>query len=312
MFRGQDVHPKLAEALAETGVPAQWDPAVLRAETVVIHNPSFLKFDSILKTRFNCARAVVVAHENFLRPDGREGFDVGLTLRLIGERLPPCPRWIAPVSQYNRRISAAWLEAAGPAMADWQLAPTNWFNICDAPLLPPTATPRDRRGRVSRPGFEKFPDMAVMLRHFPPHADSSTILGGDSFLIPGSPPPPAHWRLLPFGSADVQDVLSDIDFFVYFTHPGWRESFGRVLAEAIAAGKIVITAPGNAEIFGDAVIASDGQDIDAIIASFVANPARYQAFVRAAQDRLAAFSAESFRQAVLSFVGAPTLAGEAA
>ena len=34
-----------------------------------------------------------------------------------------------------------------------------------------------------------------------------------------------------------------IDFFVYFTAPTWQESFGRVVAEAIAAGKVVLTNP---------------------------------------------------------------------
>jgi hypothetical protein len=312
MFRGQEMHPKIAAALAETGVPALWDPPVLRAETVVIHNPTFLKFDTRLTTRFNCARALVVAHENFLRPDGLESFDVARTLQMIGDRLPPCPRWIAPVSRYNRRTSSAWLAASEGLLHGWQLAPVDWFNICDAPLVAPTSAPRDRRGRVSRPGFEKFPDMATMLRHFPPHAETCAILGANSFLIPGNPPPPAHWQLLPFGSVDVQAFLSEIDFFVYFTHPSLRESFGRVLAEAIAAGKIVITDPGTAETFGDAVVASDGADVDAIISGFVANPARYQAFVRAAQARLAGFSAESFRRMVLTLLDAPPAAGAAA
>jgi hypothetical protein len=49
-----------------------------------------------LRTRFNCTRAVVVAHENFLRPDGTEGFDVGKTLGLIAARLPPVRRSSLP------------------------------------------------------------------------------------------------------------------------------------------------------------------------------------------------------------------------
>jgi glycosyltransferase involved in cell wall biosynthesis len=117
---------------------------------------------------------------------------------------------------------------------------------------------------------------------------------------------------LPFGSTDVDAFLAGIDFFVYFTHPALRESFGRVLAEAIAAGKLVITDPGTAETFGPAVVASDGQDVDRLIRGFVADPARYQAFVQDAQARLAAFSAESFRSTVQGLLAEPTLAGDAA
>ena len=36
---------------------------------------------------------------------------------------------------------------------------------------------------------------------------------------------------------DVDAFLASIDFFVYFTHPFLQESFGRVIGEAIAAGK---------------------------------------------------------------------------
>jgi glycosyltransferase involved in cell wall biosynthesis len=81
---------------------------------------------------------------------------------------------------------------------------------------------------------------------------------------------------------------------VYFTAPTSRESFGRVLAEGIAAGKVVITDPDTASIFGDAVVAARPDEVDAVVAAFVADPARYARHVARAQSRLAAFSAESF------------------
>jgi hypothetical protein len=86
----------------------------------------------------------------------------------------------------------------------------------------------------------------------------------------------------------VPDFLAAIDFFVYFTHPLWRESFGRAIAEAIAAGKLVITDPDTAEPFGPGVIATDGSDIDGIVAAHIAEPDRYAAAVRRAQHDLAA------------------------
>jgi hypothetical protein len=299
--KGRSVHASIAKALEQAGVNATWDPPLVRAQTAVFHNPSFLKYDDAVRTRFNCTRAVVVAHENFLRPDGTEGFDVGKTLRLIAARLPPCLKVIAPVSPGNRRTVTTWLAGAGSA--PWDIAPVDWFNICDFEAVPPTATPRDRRGRVSRAGFEKFPDMAAMNLHFPASAEHCAILGADTFLLPGANPP-AHWRLLPFGSADVSEFLATIDFFVYFTHPNWRESFGRVLAEAIAAGKVVITDRGTARTFGKSVIASDGHDLDRIIADFISAPRRYQAFVRAAQRRLSEYSAEAFRSVVCGYLRA--------
>jgi hypothetical protein len=310
MFRtGRSVNGRLAQAAETCGLEPVWNPPIIAAETVVFHNPTALKFNTDFAPRITCRRLVVVAHENFLRPDGSLSFDVARTLQLLADRTVAEDLVIAPVSAANRRTVEAWL-ASNPRTG-WTVAPIDWFNICDFDLVAPTAAPRDRRGRVSRPGFEKFADLPTMLAHFPPHAERCAILGADSFLLPGAAPP-AHWELLPFGSVEVRDFLASIDFFVYFTHRNLRESFGRVLAEAIAAGKLVITDPATAETFGDAVVASDGGDVDAIVARFIAAPDRYVARVSAAQRRLAGFSAESFRRRIATYLLAPRSIGDVA
>jgi hypothetical protein len=300
MFKtSESANVRLAQATDACGLQPVWNPPIIAAETVVFHNPSVLKFNKTFAPRINCRRLVVVAHENFLRPNGGLSFDIAKSLGLLADRTVAEELVIAPVSAANRRTIEAWL-TVNPG-SNWSVAPINWFNICDFDLVPPTPKPRDRRGRVSRPGFEKFADLPTMLAHFPPHAERCAILGADSFLLPGAVPP-AHWELLPFGSADVRDFLSSIDFFIYFTHPNLHESFGRVLAEAIAAGKVVITDPGTAETFGEAVVASDGCDVDSIVAGFIADPDRYRCFVVAAQERLADFSADKFRRNVTAYL----------
>lgn len=293
MLEGHEPNPHLLDALDRAGLSLEWDPAVVRAEAVVLHNPSCLKFDNALATRIACDRLIVVTHENFLRPGGAEGFDVAHCLGLIDAATLCRARALAPVSPHNRAGVAAWLSEAGGPWAG-ALASEDWFNVCAFVCRAPTATPRDRRGRLSRPGPEKFPPMAAMRRHFPPHAEICAILGGDALLAEGRDDVAAHWTVLPFGAVAVDRFLEGIDFFVYFTNPLWRESFGRVIAEAIAAGKVVITDPQTAAAFGDAVIASDGGDVDGIVSDLVADPARYGALVRAAQDRLARFSPAAF------------------
>lgn len=294
MFRDRKVNPAIEEALAAVDLELRWNPAIVRADTIVFHNPSCLKFDAALAVRLSCATALLVTHENFLRPGGAESFDVGHCLSLVESRLVCASRWLAPVSPVNRRSVEAWL---GQRQAPWELAPFDWFNICDMPFPPPTPAPRDRRGRHSRPGPEKFPPMDVMLRLFPAHAERVVILGGDGFLSEPDAVPP-HWDVRGFGETDVAGFLEEIDFFVYFTHPLWRESFGRAVAEAIAAGKVVLTDPATAESFGPAVIATEASDVDATIARLVAEPALYAAFVAGAQDWLARFRPEAFRETV--------------
>ena len=305
MFRDRRVNADLEDAIADAGLELRWSPSVVRADTIVFHNPSCLKFDVALPVRFSCSTAVLVTHENFLRPGDTESFDVAHCLSLIESRLVCTSRWLAPVSPLNRRGVETWLQQTG---APWEATPFDWFNICDMPIRPPTERPRDLRGRHSRPGLEKFPPMEVMLRHFPPHAEGVVILGGDGFLSePDSVP--AHWDLRRFGETDVTRFLEEIDFFVYFTHPLWRESFGRVIAEAIAAGKMVLTDSATAESFGPAVVPTDADEVDGTIARFLAEPAQYVAFVEEAQDWLLRFRPEAFRSTV--FAGLEGIEGRA-
>ncbi|WMT92616.1 glycosyltransferase [Pelagibacterium sp. H642] len=295
MFKGRAVNNSLAQALNETGIELQLGGGVVRAPVVVIHNPSCLKFDQCCNHRIVCDTLIVVTHENFTRPDGSESFDVSHCLDLIEQSTICRARRLCPVSQYNRDNVAGWVSRSG---SKWKLAPFDWFNICDFDIVAPVAAPADRRGRHSRAGFEKFPPLEVMKRHFPPSA-TCRILGGDSFLLdPGTVP--AHWDVLPFGTVPVPEFLQSIDFFVYFTHPLLRESFGRVLAEAICAGKLVITDHDTAMNFCGAVHPSDGTDLDRIIAGYVADPPAYQQFVEQAQKIIRRFGPDRFAETVLA------------
>lgn len=283
MFRGRAINSALAAALDELGLDLRPLPPVVRADTIVLHNPACLKFEATFAPRLSAARIVVVTHENFLRPDGAEGFDAGQCLALVAGRAAAGERVLAPVSATNRASIADWLSRrSGPG---WSLAADDWPNICDEPFLPPTDRPRDRRGRHSRPGFEKFPPLRDLGVQFPPHAERCAILGADTLLLDRDAVP-AHWELLPFGSVPARTFLAGIDFFVYFTHPRWRESFGRAIAEAIAAGKLVITDEATAAPFGPGVIVDDGRGVDRIIAAHLADPGRYAAAVRRAQSDL--------------------------
>lgn len=290
MFKGRTPHPAIAAAAEEQGLSIHWNPPVVHADTVVFHNPSCLRFDHSLATRFSCADAFVVTHENFVRPTGAEGFDVSACLALIEASLVCGRRRLAPVSSHNRRTVETWLEGASSA---WTLTRHDWFNILDLEVKPPNPRPRDRRGRHSRPGLEKFPGLDAMKAHFPPHAERCAILGGD-VILSGPDPAPAHWDVRRFGDLEVAAFLSTIDFFVYFTSPSWRESFGRVVAEAIAAGKLVITDSGTAAPFGPGVVAAHGGEVDGVIREFCADPARYVAAVEAAQAELQQFGAVAF------------------
>ncbi len=300
MFAGREIHPAVQAALEANGLDLIWNPAVVRADTIVVHNPSCLRFDSALPVRMSCTRAVVVTHENFVRPNGSEAFDVAACLDLLEARLVCAERSLAPVSPYNRQTVRDWLSRG---TRTWPLADRDWFSILDLELIPPTLHPRDRRGRHSRPGFEKFPHEDLMRAHFPTHAEACIILGGDGLLL-APERLPAHWDVRPFGASEVADFLKEIDFFVYFTNPLWRDSFGRVIAEAIAAGKVVLTDALTATSFPGAVVVSDGSDVDRLIRELVRDPIRYGDIARRAQATLARLSPDAFVTHLLSDIEA--------
>ncbi len=301
MFTGDAAAPVLADALDDLGLPLETGAPTVSADLVILHNPSFLRFGGDPAPRVLARDLIVVTHENFCLPGGGEAFDVAACLDATDRSAHVLSRWLAPVSPVNRAGVAAWLSDRPAAARRWRLWPGDWVNICDFPLLPPTAAPADRRGRLSRPGPEKFPDTATMERLFPPTARANVILGADLLTDQGHAHP--HWTLLPFRSRGVGELFAVIDFFVYFTAPTWRESFGRVLAEAIAAGKVAISDPGTAAGFGGGVIGADPGEVDGIVARLIADPAAYGAHVARAQAGLAAFSPEGFRARFADLLG---------
>jgi hypothetical protein len=291
MFPGRPPAGVLAETLDDLGLKLALDAPRISADRVIVHNPSFLKFDTDLRTRIVTEELIVVTHENFLRPGGHESHEVARCLDLLDRNSLALRKTLAPISPHNRATVESWL-GTHPSHGHWHVAEEDWINICDFPLEPPTRAPRDRRGRHSRPGFEKFPGPAALDLCFPPHAEANVILGAD--LIDDLARQRPHWQTYPFQGLDLATYFSRIDFMVYFTAPTFRESFGRVMAEGIAAGKLVISDDETASAFGGAVVASSPERVDEVIAGFVAAPDRYAGQVHAAQARLADFSAESF------------------
>ena len=291
MFSGRSISWQLEEAIASLRLNFEWNSKSVGGDLVVLHNPSFLKFDRVFCTRIVARELIVVTHENFLRPTGSESFDVAHSLKLIGDNSLALRRRLAPVSPYNRDVVATWLDGSD-CRKDWQVLQNDWFNICDRDLSEPVKTPRDRRGRLSRPGAEKFPALDDLDLCFPSTSEANVILGADGLIAAKTHRP--HWQLYEFNRLPVDRFFEMIDFMVYFTAPTWSESFGRVLAEAVSAGKVVISDKRTAAMLPDAIIPAEPAEVDHIIANFIAKPVTYRSQVQKAQKCLERFSPSAF------------------
>jgi hypothetical protein len=292
MFSGQDVAPALRQTLDALGLGLIWDAPQISADVVILHNPSFLRFQTDPHMRIVTRHLIVVAHENFLRPGKFESHDVRRCLDQIDQATLALRKSIAPVSGHNRTTIADWF-SQNPGASGWQILAQDWFNICDFPLVPPTAKPADRRGRHSRPGPEKFPPLGDLDLCFPATAQSNVILGADMLLAAGLDRP--HWTMVPFRGLELASYFQMMDFMVYFTALTWRESFGRVLAEGIAAGKVVVCDADTAATFGDAVVTTTPAQVDAVIAGFISDPESYRDQVARGQSWVGEHSPEAFR-----------------
>ena len=292
MFGAREIARPLQIMLEDPGLAVVKNPSQIAADLVVVHNPCFLKFDTVFPCSIVARHLVAVTHENFLRPGAQETFDVSRCLGYLERSGAALRRSLAPVSRYNRETVVNWL-AGRPETGSWQLLPHDWHNICSTGFAPPTTHPADRRGRHSRPGFEKFPALAEMDACFPATAEKNVILGADSFIRDGLTRP--HWTMLPFQGIELTEYFEMIDFMIYFCAPTYRESFGRVIADATSAGKVVITDPETASVFGPGVVSAQPSEVNDIVRKLIEAPNLYAAKVQRAQEDLMRFSAEAFR-----------------
>jgi glycosyltransferase involved in cell wall biosynthesis len=122
-------------------------------------------------------------------------------------------------------------------------------------------------GRHSRDQYVKWPsDKRKLLAAYP---DDNNI---EVKIFGGAESPknilgyiPENWTVYPFDSIAPKDFLAEIDVFVYFTHPGWVEAFGRTPLEAMAAGVPVILPESFRVLFKNAAIYATPDEVQDIV-----------------------------------------------
>ena len=122
-------------------------------------------------------------------------------------------------------------------------------------------------GRHSRDQYVKWPcDRNELLAAYPvDDAFQVKILGGADtpknilgFI-------PENWTVYPYDALSPHEFLAEIDVFVYFTHPGLVEAFGRTPLEAMAAGIPVILPEKFKPVFRDGVIYATPFEVKSIV-----------------------------------------------
>lgn len=170
------------------------------------------------------------------------------------------------------------------------LSDQDWHNIIDIKGWdrgPRQRGPQDRLriGRHSRDHVHKWPDTAQdILSAYPDAEDVDVhVLGGAKTPAGILGHTPRNWVVHEFGSLHPRDFLRDIDVWIYFANPGWVESFGRTIIEAMATGVPVILPEMYRPLFKESVLYATPQKAVEIARRLHADPAAYDRQVEIAK-----------------------------
>jgi hypothetical protein len=299
------LHPALLDAwhsgLAE---PIKADESI-GAEVVVAHNPYGFAHRPLPPTDIRSGKRILVVHATALNGRGQLNYDPWSVARHLRDGLGDAVVW-APISALCRQNMA---DAGLPV----PLLREDWRNILVADdWRPPRARqlrPTISVGRHSRPELDKWPPTRPELfAVYPPDDDNVRVrlLGVDERLEALAGGWPRGWEVFRFDEIAPRDFLQTIDFFGYFHHPRWVETFGRCTAEAVASGAVAILPPYMRTNFGDAAVYCTADEAVATARRIHADPDLYAELSRRGGAIIARdYGPERYRSLVRRVLEAP-------
>jgi glycosyltransferase involved in cell wall biosynthesis len=229
----------------------------VRADIVVVGYPVILRDVIDRPPVIECDRFVIVTNQMNARL--YSGGDVQYDPREISANVRHMfgaePTWI-PISDLVR----------GLMERDGRYAPIhseNWTPLIDTltwckrvPKWRGESGAQPTVGRHGRDHYTKWPTNAESLAaaYCVNQACRVSFLGGARHAIDTLGSEPRNWDVHAFGSLDIREFLSKLDFYVHFPHEDYIEEFGRAVLEAMAVGVPVVLPPVFRSTFGEAAL----------------------------------------------------------
>ncbi len=291
MYR-YDLNPSISEVEM---LYANLDPSVIQflaygeeasCDLLIIRYPPVLRYPQQYLPQIHAKHVVVIVNQpprSDYGPNGLKRYDLPSANANVINWLGVEPVWypIGPlVRDALHRYHGDDLPSIRLAASDWTniLDLSTWRLRSDAPCLLRPGGPI-RLGRHSRDESLKWiEDPQALLLAYPSSEDFEiSVLGGArsvTRMLGGSLP--CNWVVHLFGSLDPRDFLETLDFFVYYTHSSWIESFGRVIIEAMAIGVPVILPFQYRQLFADAAIYAEPAAVEGLMRSLASDPQAYR------------------------------------
>lgn len=243
---------------------------------LILRYPPIMQFPADVKSAIRSRRTIILANQAPKETDGSDIRYIPAMVQSNTERIFDSPVSWVPQSKAVRE--ALWSRLDSNVVEDFDMPGIlnigQWY----------VKRPRSRSslpvvGRHSRDNAMKWPEKASAIRTAYPLDGSFDIrvLGGATVplsvlkqrYLPGS------WTVYETNQISPQKFLSTLDFYVFFQHTDAIEAFGRSILEALASGLVVILPGKFKQVFGEAAVYCEPDEVPEVVRFFHEDRDRY-------------------------------------
>ncbi|MBU9722712.1 glycosyltransferase [Bacillus alkalicola] len=286
----EDINPKVRELVDGNEVEFVVYGENISCDVLIVRHPPVLQELQKYVPNVEAGKVKVIINQ----PPKREYSEEGRTLYNINQCVQNLEHYFGQTGVWypiGPKIRETLLNQHSKQLKSINLSENYWVNIIDLSEWKrkehfPSQSSVIKIGRHSRSQYVKWPsDPEELLEIYPESNDYEIhVLGGADVPKEIIGRLPTNWKVHEFGELHPKDFLSEIDVFVYYTHPDWVEAFGRVIFEAMAVGVPVIIDPSYEELFGNAAIYAKPKEVRQRIHEIMADDAYYIDQVKRAYD----------------------------
>ncbi|GAA4119739.1 glycosyltransferase [Enteractinococcus coprophilus] len=285
------ISPKLFELQLHGYVEQVGLQDVARIELLVVRHPSVATYMDGQETNLEVKQTLLIVNNPPVLRDGQGMvFDLSLSVENL-DKVFSLQSYVIAESRVTQRLCRG-------LVAESRLLDRTWPGLVGSYTSSlPSFAEKPTVGRHSRDHSLKWPSSIQEFNWAYTSSEFHTkFLGGADALVKklGSDAL-AEKTVYSFGEIPVEEFLSSVDFWVYFHDSTLTESFGMSIAEAMAAGKVVILPHYLEANFGEGAIYAEPSEVESLVREFWTSPDAYKKQASKAQR----YASENFSVSAL-------------
>lgn len=271
---------------------------------LILRYPPILQFFTADASKLSINSMIIVANQAPSELDGRDiRYLVDDCHKTARKAFGVEPIWV-PQGPQVRHFISRYIEA--PILADFDLpgiidVDSWWQERWGYRSITPVV------GRHSRDDPMKWPESRKTLSAIYPIDGSYDvrIMGGvkTPLKVLGTSLLSTGWTVYKRDELSVLNFLSSLDYFVFYQHSQAVEAFGRAILEALASGTVVILPKSFSDVFGEAALYAEPEDVSVLIHTLHSDFSVYRSQLGKARAILEArFSYQSYVDKIKAFL----------